>query len=230
MNTEPTIAIVADLIGAPARATILGALLSGETLPATELARRCHLTPQTVSAHLTKLAHGKLIVVQPMGRHRYYRLADPGVARALEALQVIAPQSPVCSLRESDQSRIMRNARLCYDHLAGRLGVGLTEHLLDRGWLTATERDFHVTATGELGLATLGLDLDAAKARRRSFARQCLDWSERKPHLAGALGAALASHFFAEGWIKRVDGSRGIHLTATGKARFNQMFGISLPE
>lgn len=230
MDAEPTIAAIAQLIGEPARATILGALLAGEALPATELAQRCRLTPQTVSAHLAKLMGGGLIAVHRVGRHRYYRLAGPQVARALEALQVIAPQRPVHSLKESDMAQILRHARTCYDHLAGRLGVALTDHLLARGWLTATEHDFVLTAAGEQGMMALSIDLDAARARRRAFASQCIDWSERRPHLAGALGAALTSRLFAEGWIERVPGGRGVRLTAAGRVKFDRAFGLALPD
>lgn len=228
MNSEPTIAATAQLIGEPARAIILGALLAGEALPATELAQRCRLTPQTVSAHLAKLMDGGLIAVHRVGRHRYYRLAGPQVARALEALQVIAPQRPIRSLKESDMARILRSARTCYDHLAGRLGVALTDHLLARGWLTATEHDFALTDAGEHEMADLGVDLDAARARRRAFAPQCIDWSERRPHLAGSLGATLTSRLFANGWVERVPNSRGVRLTAEGKEQFERTLGLSL--
>jgi DNA-binding transcriptional ArsR family regulator len=228
MNAEPTIATTAQLIGEPARAIILGALLAGEALPATELAQRCRLTPQTVSAHLAKLMDGGLIAVHRVGRHRYYRLAGPQVARALEALQVIAPQRPVRSLKESDMAHILRNARTCYDHLAGRLGVALTDHLLARGWLTATEHDFALTDAGEHEMAALGVDLDAARARRRAFAPQCIDWSERRPHLAGSLGAALTARLFANGWVERVTNSRGVRLTAVGKEQLERALGLSL--
>lgn len=230
MNAEPTIAAVAQLMGEPARATILSALLGGEALPASDLAYRCRLTPQTASAHLAKLQAGGLVAVQRVGRHRYYRLANPHVARAIEALQVIAPQPRVRTLKESEMSRTIRRARTCYDHLAGRLGVALTDHMLAEGWLVAGGHDFQLTDAGAHTLTALGVDLDAARAKRRVFAPQCLDWSERRPHLAGALGASLTSHLFALGWIERVPGGRGVRLTATGAEKLARDVGLHLPD
>ncbi|MBO0780846.1 MAG: helix-turn-helix transcriptional regulator [Ktedonobacteraceae bacterium] len=218
MDTQPDIASIAFLLGEPARATILTALLGGVALPASELVFRCQLTQQTVSAHLAKLVAGGLLVVEPRGRHRYYRLANAEVGHALEALQVVAPRPPVRSLRQSEETRALCFARTCYDHLAGKLGVSITQAMLQRGYLAEAEKSYLLTTEGEQWLTHLGIDVSEARHKRRVFAASCLDWSERRSHLAGALGASFATRLFQQGWIVRSSTSRAIHLSEAGQS------------
>jgi DNA-binding transcriptional ArsR family regulator len=229
MEHDVDLAPVAQLIGEPTRATMLGALCTSTALPATELARLAGVSPATASVHLAKLVAGGLLAVEPNGRHRYFRLAGPAVARALEALALLAPAKPVRSLRDAAAGTALRAARTCYDHLAGRLGVTLAESLERRGVLRLEAGAFVPTTRGERELADLGLDLDGLKQRRRAFARACLDWSERRYHLAGALGAALTDRFFELGWIERRDGTRAVALTASGSDELRERFGL-MPE
>lgn len=217
MDAQPDIASIAFLIGEPTRAMILTALLGGVALPASELVSRCQLTQQTVSAHLAKLVAGGLLVVEPRGRHRYYRLASADVGHALEAFQAIAPRPPVRSLRQSEETRVLCFARTCYDHLAGKLGVSITQAMLQRCYLTRVENSYVLTTEGEQWLTHLGIDLAEVRRKRRIFAAPCLDWSERQYHLAGALGASLTSQLFKQGWILRLPTSRAIRLTEVGQ-------------
>lgn len=218
MYPEPDLATIAALIGDPTRAAILSALLGGQALPATELADRAHITPQTTSAHLAKLVEGGLLGVTQTGRHRYYRLKNADVARALEALAVIAPPPQVVSRYQPSDSQALRFARTCYDHLAGKLGVAITQSLLEKRFLTLDDQTYHVTEQGTAWFAAWNIDPQHLHKGRRAFARTCLDWSERRDHLAGALGAALATAFFERGWIERLPDTRAVQLTETGRA------------
>ena len=200
--------------------------MDGRALTATELSYVAGVTPQTTSAHLAKLMDGGLIAMAAQGRHRYYRLAGPDVARLLESIMVIAggrPSRPKVRSRSAEQ---IRAARTCYDHFAGRLGVGLTQAMLARGYLEDRDPDFALTAAGRTFLDRFGIDTAAASRPRRAFARQCLDWSERTPHLAGALGAALAAHCFESGLVRRHKGGRGVTVTEAGRETFAQQFGL----
>ncbi|WP_426452871.1 ArsR/SmtB family transcription factor [Paenibacillus sp. S-38] len=224
----PHLTSAAALIADPSRAAILLGLLGGKSLPAGELARLAGVSPQTASSHLAKLVEGGLIVHESQGRHKYFRLAGREVAHALEALHAIAPPKPVRSLRESDQLRALKHARTCYDHLAGRLGVALTDRLLELGWLEASDcRDFALTGPGRERLAQFGVSVPENGGRRRHFARQCLDWSERRPHLAGSLGSALADRFFELRWIERLPGGRSLRVTTEGTRGLASAFGLS---
>jgi DNA-binding transcriptional ArsR family regulator len=214
---DADIAAVAALLAEPARATMLDALMDGGAQRAGELARRAGVAPSTASGHLARLLAGRLVVCEAEGRERRYRLASAAVAEALEALARVAPPVEVRSLRGADRSEAIRSARTCYDHLAGRLGVGLTEALVERGSLLAGDAAYELTPAGEETLAELGVDVLAARAHRRSFARACLDWSERRPHLAGALGAALAEALLARGWLERRPSDRGLLVTRPGR-------------
>ncbi len=228
MNAGPNVAEVAALIGDPARANIMTALSGGEALTATELAYAAGVTPQTTSAHLAKLVAGGLLAVAAQGRHRYYRLAGQEVAQLLETMMVVAADRAPPKRRIGRQAAAIRDARTCYDHLAGRLGVALTDALLEKGWLAPAEKDFRVTEAGTAGLTAFGIDLGAVRDKRRAFARQCLDWSERRPHLAGALGAAVAGRCFDLGWIRRVREGRGVEVTGPGRESFRSRFGMTL--
>lgn len=229
MDTQqPDIASVTRLLGEPARATILLALLSGEALPASELARRCQLTPQTISSHLTQLVTGELIRVTPQGRHRYYRLARPEIAEMLEAIQRVAPRLPVRSLRQSDETKALCWARTCYDHLAGKLGVLLTQALCDRGVVQRDAQRFLLTEGGQTWCAHIGLEWQSAAQRRRAFAPACLDWSERREHIGGALGAVITTYCFEREWLRRVGSSRAVGLTSSGREALPRLFGLAL--
>jgi DNA-binding transcriptional ArsR family regulator len=224
MSVEPDVAAVAALIGEPTRAAMLGALLGGVALSAGELATRARISPQTASKHLARLVEGAILDVRTVGRRRYYHIASPRVGAALEALAVIARPPRSRTLRESEQVKAMRFARTCYDHLAGTLGVALTQALLDGGMLVQHEEAFEITPRGDLLLAQWSVEPQSLHSRR-AFARPCLDWSERRDHLSGALGAAIASAFFARGWIVRIQGCRAVRLTEEGKRALKRDLG-----
>lgn len=215
METEADVAAVAALIGDPARSAMLAALQDGRALPAGELARHAGVSAPTASAHLGRLLDGRLVEVQRSGRHRYFRLAGGDVAHALEALAVIAPPASVRSLRGAAVGEALAEARTCYDHLAGRLGVALCAGLLRTKALVERDGAFAVGPRARAVLAPLGVDVAGLPPRRTAVLR-CLDWSERRPHLAGALGAAICARALAEGWVERLPGSRAVRLTPAG--------------
>lgn len=220
-------ASVGAMVGSPARANMLAALFDGRALTASELSRIARVSAATGSEHLAKLAAAGLVVREREGRHRYYRLAGPQVAEALEPLAHLAAR-PTPMRAPSPELRALRRARLCYDHLAGTLGVAITGAMVERGWLVPAGKDFELTAGGEAFCAGLGIDARAARAKRRMFARKCLDWSERRPHLAGALGAALAEAALARGWVARAGGRRHVSISPEGARAFERHFGVVL--
>ena len=192
----------------------------------------CAFDTQCWKWHLTKLVTGGLLAVERHGRHRYFKLATPGVVSALEALAAIAEPVPAASLKEAHAASAVRLARTCYDHLAGLLGVGLTSALVEQGALVPGEREYIVTDAGIARFATLGIDVDriAETARRthRPIARACLDWSERRYHLAGALGAVLVTRLLELQWVERVPASRALKITNEGRRVLRREFGIQL--
>ena len=208
---------------------MLMALLGGESLRAGELARDARLSPSAASNHLRRLRDQGLVVDERVGRNRFFTLASADVADALEAIARIAPVAPVRSLRESRATDALRNGRTCYDHLAGRLGVAVTDRLVERGLLALQPGAFALTRCGREWFAALDIDVAAVASRRRSFARACLDWTERRPHLAGALGAALADTFVARQWLSRRPGSRAVVLTAAGAEFLEQKLDLRSP-
>lgn len=212
------------------RAAILLALLGGEAVPAGDLARRAGITPATASARLARLQEAEWVAVERRGRQRYYRLASPRVAALLEQVACLAPRVPVRSLRGQQRAAALRLARSCYDYLAGQLGVALTEALLQQDTLRVEGSDFALTPAGAAFLRERGVDVPAATGpgHHRVFARRCLDWSERRDHLAGALGAAVFAHWEAQGWIARHDHSRAVALTPQGLAQL-PVWGITWP-
>lgn len=222
----PAVAAVAGLMGDPSRAAILTALLGGVARPAGELAKYARVSPSTASAHLARLVEGGLVRATTAGRHRYFALAGPQVARALEALALVAPPAPETGGKGDFELRRLRRGRTCYDHLAGALGVAVTEALVARGSLEPHGDAFEVTAEGEEWLGRLGVDAGRIRSGRRAFARACLDWSERRPHLAGALGAAITARFFEAGWLARVDGTRAVVPTSAGRRAFRRELGV----
>jgi DNA-binding transcriptional ArsR family regulator len=218
-------AAVAGLLGHPARSAMVDALLGGEALTAGELARAAGVSAPTASEHLARLVGGGLVAVVAQGRHRYHRISGHEVAGALEAFAAICPPTPVRSLRAATERDALRRGRTCYDHLAGSLGVAVTDGLRDRGWLVVAGDGLDLSPDGEAGLRAAGVDVTAARAGRRTFARTCLDWTERRPHLAGALGAAIATAAFDAGWLRRASG-RGVRVTADGRAAFADVFDV----
>ena len=226
-TVEVDLSVAARLIGEPARSAMLEALLDGRALAAGELARMAAVSPATASEHLARLRGGGLVTMVVAGRHRYYRLASDEVAQALEALAMISPARPVRSLRQSRARLALANARTCYDHLAGRVGVALHDVLMDRGALGAARDGYELTPGGESLLCSLGVDTGAARSARRSFARPCLDFTERRTHLAGALGAAICARFLAEGWVvRRAAGDRGLRVTDSGQQLLVDTLGV----
>jgi len=226
--TVPDITRLARVLTDPGRAAMLQALMDGQSYPATDLARIAHVTPQTASSHLRRLLDAELVTMEPWGRHRYYRIANERVASMLESFAVAAPGRAPRNVVESEQTKALRHARTCYDHLAGRLGVAVTDALEKRKYLAAVEdRDYDVTPHGAKFFARFGIDVDDLP-RRRAVARRCLDWSERRPHLAGALASSFTSMCFERGWIARMRRSRAIVLTPAGKRAFARELDVEL--
>lgn len=226
---EADIAAVATLLADPTRARFLAALGDGRALPAGELARRARVAPATASAHLAKLVAAGFLAVERQGRHRYFRLANPALATALEALAVLAPPARARGLSESLIAADICAARSCYDHLAGQLGVAMTAALVAHGTLAVVADGYAVTLAGECWFADFGVDLGVVQRQHRRFAPHCLDWSERHHHLAGALGAALATRCFARGWLARATSSRAVRVTEAGQVGFQEWFDIAWP-
>ncbi len=225
-----TLAEIGALVGDPGRANMLVALIDGRALTARELAGHAGITPQTASGHLARLVAGNLIVVEQQGRHRFHRLASAGVARMLEGMMrtaaVSAGSHGARPARIGPRDEAMRAARTCYDHLAGRLGVALADSMTARDLIRMDVDGGLVTPEGRQFLQAFGMDLDAAARSRRVFCRPCLDWSERRPHLAGAVGASIMDRCFELGWIRRQTGTRAVTVTPGGQDGFRRMFGV----
>ncbi len=224
MKDGPSIVKIAALLGETARAEMLTALLGGQALTATELAQMTNLTKQTVSAHLAKLVGAGLLAVERQGRHRYFRLAAPDVAELLESLMGVAFRVGAVRLQPGPREPALRKARVCYDHLAGELGVLVYDGIVARRDLRADGDAWAVSAEGSKAFGRLGIDLDALRALRRPLCRPCLDWSARRPHLAGALGAALLGRCLALGWARRVRSSRVVSFTPHGERALRARF------
>ncbi len=224
MHETPPVSGVAALIADPTRATMLSLLMDGAARTAGELARAANASPQAASNHLTQLLAGGLVKVAAQGRHRYYALSGPEVARVLEALTVLQT-SPAVRAAGPRVPTELKAARSCYDHIAGELGVQITERLIGRGWLVPAADVFHLTPAGEAWFAGIGVDLPALRRGKRAFARACLDWSERRPHLAGTLGAELLRRALELGWVLRGEG-RALHLTVEGQRALEQEIGL----
>ena len=216
MNTshEPRLARVAAIVADPARSRMLAYLLSGEYASASELAKAASVTPATASGHLSGLLDAGLVSAEARGRHRYYRLADAEVAHALEALALVAERGDQARGWASPRRQALRHARCCYGHLAGQLGVLVFDALQREGCLASTSRGFELTGAGHAWLGGWGMNPSQPNSRRR-FAYRCLDWSERRDHLAGQLADELYQHFTAKGWLRRASG-RAVEVTASG--------------
>lgn len=227
MKDGPNITAIAALIGDHARAEVLTALMSGMALTATELAAAAGVTRQTISAHLAKLVDAGLLAVAAQGRHRYFRLADDDVAQLLESLMGVAYRTGAVRVRSSPREPALRKARVCYDHLAGELGVLVHDNLARQGAFAFGPAGLSLTDAGRALVRALGIE-PAALDKRRVACRTCLDWSERRSHLAGTVGQALLGRFIELGWAKRVDGTRVVAFSSEGEERLRAWSGAGL--
>ncbi len=228
MKAGPNISHIASLVGDPARANMLTALMSGKALTATELAHEAGVMPQTASTHLAKLESGGLIVTEKQGRHRYFQLSGADVADVLEGLMGLAARSGHLRTRTGPRDPALRRAGVCYDHLAGELGVGLYDGLHRRGYLDIAEGGVALTLKGARALDVFGIDVAGLEDRRRPVCKNCLDWSARRPHLAGSLGAALLDRIYALKWARREKDSRVVTFTPPGERELRDRFAIRL--
>ncbi len=235
MTSNAMFAAVAAVSGDPARASMLHALMDGRALTATELAKVAGVAPQTASGHLNRLTAIGLLSVEKQGRHRYHRLATATVAQMLESIMRVAaemtPERKPITVGPRDAA--LRKARTCYDHFAGRLGVALADALTGKGYIELTSEAGVLTESGIAFLAGIGIDTAPMLTRRtkhsgRVLCRPCLDWSERRPHLAGVVGAAICAHCFDRGWARRLDGTRAILITPKGEDVFRRALGLRL--
>jgi DNA-binding transcriptional ArsR family regulator len=226
MKEGPDIANVAALIGDPARANMLTALMSGKALTVSELAEEAGVTIQTASAHLSKLDAGGLLRPRKQGRHKYYSLSSDDVAHVLEALMGLAAGSGHLRNRTGPKDAALRRARVCYNHLAGDMGTQLFDSLMARGHLTVLGDDLELTESGAALAEALEIDLDGLRGKRAPLCRECLDWSERRSHLAGSLGRAFLTRFEEMSWAKRDQTSRAVTFTPRGEQAFTEMFSL----
>jgi DNA-binding transcriptional ArsR family regulator len=219
---------IASVIGDPARALMLWSLLDGQARPAGELAFYANVSAQSASNHLAKLVKAKMLSVEPRGRHRYYRLAGADIAEAVEAIVTLGNLPGKGSEDLRAQTPELKFARSCYDHLAGKLAVAITQRMEEKNLLVRSDHNFDVTESGQHWLKDLGIEVANVRQKRRKFARQCLDWSERRHHLAGALGAALFDRMLSLGWLARTRAPRVIRLTLDGRKSAERLLGITV--
>lgn len=223
MKDGPVIATIASLIGDPARANILTALMDGRALTVSELAQAAGVTVQTASGHLSKLNDANLLTAEKQGRHRYFRLSGEDVAQVLEALMGLAQRTGAVRIRTGPKDAALREARVCYDHLAGESGVQLLNGITQQGLVVSQDETVQLTQSGERFFLDFGIDLDALQKGRRPVCLHCLDWSERRHHLGGALGASLLNAMLEKQWIRRSDG-RVLTFTSKGRSAFDSTF------
>ncbi len=228
MKEGPNIAAIAAMVGDPGRANMLTALLNGAALTASELALEANVTKQTASSHLAKLIDGGLVAVEAQGRHRYYRLADPDVAGLLETLMGVAARAKALRARPGPKEPALRHARLCYDHLAGDLGVALFDAFLKNKWMVpGPEKTYALTRLGRVKVSTFNIEIAELETGARPLCRACLDWSVRRHHLAGALGAAILEEILERRWASQRHSSRVLEFTRVGEAGLRRVFAIA---
>jgi DNA-binding transcriptional ArsR family regulator len=225
---DADVAAAAALLAEPTRAELVLTVIERGALPASELAACAGIARPTASEHLARLVDGGFLTKRKSGRHSYYDLADPTVAEAVEALSRVAPRLPVRSLRDATRSELIQQARTCYDHLAGRLGVALARALEHRRVLIRDDDAYRLGPNAEVALAGLGIDLDELARQRRPLVRGCLDWTERDLHVAGAVGAAITSRLFELGWIERREQNRSVAVTAEGSHLLRAELGVDV--
>ncbi len=224
MKEGPDIALIGSLIGDPARANMLIALMSGRALTASELATEAGVTVQTTSSHLARLESGGLIIQRKQGRHRYFALADDEVGSVLESIMGLASQRGHMRVRTGPREPELRKARVCYNHLAGELGVHMLESLIEKGLVLGQSDHLSLTEKGQVFVSSFGIDMASLAKIRRPLCKSCLDWSARRNHLAGSLGTALLNRFYELNWAKRQMGSRAIIFSASGEKEFRAIF------
>ncbi len=224
MKDSPDLSRIANLVGDPARANMLTALMDGGALTASELALEAGVTAPTASSHLGKLTEGGLLKLSSQGRHRYYALSGPRVAAMLEAIMGVAEAVGPKRARPGPRDSGMRQARICYDHLAGDHAVAMLDNFLSRGVLAGDGKEIRLTGSAPAHFSALGIDTGALAGRRRPACRACLDWSVRRSHLAGTLGAAILDEILAEKWARREPGSRAVVFSPKGKLAFDKAF------
>src|SRR5262245_21237461 len=230
MITGPIIAEIAALVGDPARATMVSALLDGRALTASELAGAAGIPPQTASTHLAKLTEAGLLSVVRRGRHRHFQLASPTVADMIDGIVAVALEKRPHYRPLSRYARALSAARICYDHLAGRLGVDLTDSLVARQYVVVDGEAAEITRAGSRFLTEFGVELPTLRSTRRRLCRLCLDWTERRPHIAGAVGAAITRRYFDLGWMERMTRSHAVIVTPSGRRGFQATFGVDASE
>ncbi|MFC4270179.1 metalloregulator ArsR/SmtB family transcription factor [Sneathiella chungangensis] len=226
MKEGPDIAFLGSLIGDPARANMLTALLSGKALTASELAAEAGITPQTASTHLSKMEAGGLLQQRRQGRHRYFALADDDVGSLLETMMGLAAKKGHLRTRTGPKDPALRYARVCYNHLAGDLGVRMMDSLLAKGFLTPENEGLGLTDDGRAFAEGFSIDLEPLEKSRRPMCKSCLDWSNRRSHLAGSLGSALLTRFYDLGWARRIEGSRIVAFSPRGEKAFLDAFAL----
>jgi DNA-binding transcriptional ArsR family regulator len=230
MKAGPDIALIASLVGDPARANMLTALMSGRALTATELAHEAGVTPQTASSHLARLQEGGLVAIEKQGRHRYHRLTGPDVAVVLEGLMGLAARAGHLRTRTGPKDPALRRARVCYDHLAGDLGVQMFDTLVRQRLVRNEQGRVSLSPKGERFVADFGIDLGSIGGARRPLCKTCLDWSARRSHLAGALGSAMLARMYELKWASREAGTRIVSFTRSGEKQFQALFGAATPQ
>ena len=226
MITGPIIAEIAAVVGDPARATMVSALLDGRGLTASELASAARITPQTASTHLAKLTEAGLLAMVRKGRQRHFRLASPTVEDMIDGIAAVALAKRPRYRPLAPLAQALGAARICFDHLAGRLGVEVTDSLVAREYVAPDGEVAEITRAGARFFTGFGVELATLRATRRRLCRLCLDWTERRPHIAGAVGAAITRRFFDLGWMERVKRGHAVVVTPSGRRGFQKTFGI----
>lgn len=225
---EKEIGYITAIIGDPIRSMVLWTLLDNRAYTATELAIKADTTPQNISMHLSKLLKAELLVVESQGRHKYYRLSRPEVAQVIESIGNLVPGDRRRKVAEDADNALIKHCRTCYDHLAGKVGVLINESLLKKGFLKHAHNIYEVTTKGEKFFSLLQIDIEKLKHQRRSFAKPCLDWSERRHHLAGSLGAALLNKMLSEGYVRKSKNTRAVVVTSKGQRYLFDTFKLTV--